>query len=63
MMVNCLYFKQQWNYLLIFEHISVYTFHPLHASKVLGGEWVGVQYSENHKPYPYARFTSPLSSG
>jgi hypothetical protein len=25
-----------------FEHISVYTFRPMHAPKVLGGERVGV---------------------
>ncbi len=37
---------------LFIEHISVYTFHPLHASNMLGGGTVGAQYSENHKPYP-----------
>ena len=48
---------------LYFEHISVNAFHPMHAPKLLGGEWVGVQYSGNHKPLPIAQFTSSPSSG
>jgi hypothetical protein len=39
------------------------SFLAFNAPKLLGGGTVGVQYSENHKPYPYARFTSPLISG
>jgi predicted Zn-dependent peptidase len=35
-----------------FEHISVYTSPPFNGPKLLGGGTVGVQYSENHKPYP-----------
>ena len=44
-----------------FEHISVCTFPPFNGSKLLGGGTVGVQYSQNHKPSPYAWLTSPLS--
>jgi hypothetical protein len=39
---------------LFFEHISVYTSPPFNGPKLLGGGTVGVIYSENHKPSPYA---------
>jgi hypothetical protein len=46
---------------LLFEHISVYASPPFNGPKLLGGGTVGLQYFGNHKAYPYARFTSPLS--
>ena len=39
---------------LFFEHISVYTFHPSAAANLLGTGTVGVSYSGNNKPSPYA---------
>ena len=47
---------------LFFEHISVYTSPPFNGPKLLGGGTVGVIYSGNHKPSPYAWLTCPTSS-
>jgi hypothetical protein len=37
---------------LLFEHITMRSFPPINAPKLLGGGTVGLQYSGNHKAYP-----------